>query len=283
MSTVYLNNLRCLATTGGGADDTYAKIYVDGRYKARWPDRGDHDMDRGDRARINRSYDFNNEVKIELWEYDSGSSDDYMGSCKITNQEKGHRNQRIRNREEGDEYELTYEVTTLRHLKINRVQCLAPASGITNWTRGIFGTIAGAIAIGFTASGATVTGGALYAAIGKNASAATSSTIAAIETLDNITKGQDDLYIKINGEKVWPNGKYHGAHAFKPINPRINKPFKHDKVVIELMEYDSGSGDDLLGRLEIDTRNMKEEKLKQTLLVGSEAEGSLYEVHIEIS
>lgn len=52
MAKISLSRLKCIKTSsGGGADDVYAKFFVDGREAGRWPNSGDYDMRVGDVAK----------------------------------------------------------------------------------------------------------------------------------------------------------------------------------------------------------------------------------------
>ena len=60
--------------------------------------------------------------------------------------------------------------------------------------------------------------------------------------------GEDDLLVKINGRKIWPNGNSEPIESQESV--RLNRYYIHEKslgAIIELKEYDYGSDDDTLG------------------------------------
>jgi hypothetical protein len=110
MAQIILTKLKCIqASGGGGADDVYAKFLVDGQQTRRWPMRGDVDMNRGDEQFINQTFSFQKDLKIELWEYDSTSSDDSMGAYIFSATGSGSGKIVLHDPKEGNIYELGYE------------------------------------------------------------------------------------------------------------------------------------------------------------------------------
>ncbi|PRP91391.1 Extracellular exo-alpha-L-arabinofuranosidase precursor [Enhygromyxa salina] len=93
-------------------------------------------------------------------------------------------------------------------------------------------------------------------------------------------RDQDDFYIR-KGSKIWPSGAdYHPLEGGEGVDLNFVIPFS-GTLSLELMDYDSGSGDDVLGELRVDATGME---LVQdgsevfTAYVGSQAEDSLYEL-----
>ncbi len=164
-------------------------------------------------------------------------------------------------------------------LTIVSVKCVKPSSGINDVARGIFGAIGAAAGGAAPVAGATVTGGLLIAGTGVAAAGGASTGVAVVEGLDHFFAGSDDLYIKVNGNKVWPSGKY------KDIDSQQTKDVGHSvpltsNVTIELMEYDTIGSDDKLGYLTVPPEHQDG---YCTYLVQNQDEGSLYELNIRVS
>jgi hypothetical protein len=160
----------------------------------------------------------------------------------------------------------------MKSLTIVSVKCIKPSSGIDSVAQSIFGVIGGAI--GARAAVGTTSGGLLTAA-----SAGASTGVSVINGLDHFFAGADELYIRVNGSKVWPSGKY------KDINSQQTKEVGHTlplegNVKIQLWEYDVISADDLLGYLEL---GQDHQTGSFTYLVQNPGEGSIYEINIKIS
>jgi hypothetical protein len=78
-----LKTITCdeLSGHGPGNDEIYFTFKPDTTSKKyRYPTHGHNSMDKGDVWRAGRSIYFNEQVTVELWESDSGSSDDSLGS-----------------------------------------------------------------------------------------------------------------------------------------------------------------------------------------------------------
>ena len=167
----------------------------------------------------------------------------------------------------------------MKSLTIVSVKCIKPSSGIDSVAQSIFGVIGGAIGGAAAVVGATVSGGLLIAATGLATAAGASTGVSVINGLDHFFAGADELYIKVNGSKVWPSGKY------KDINSQQTKEVGHTlplegNVKIQLWEYDVISADDLLGYLEL---GQDHQTGSFTYLVQNPGEGSIYEINIKIS
>ncbi len=89
----------------------------------------------------------------------------------------------------------------------------------------------------------------------------------------------DNLYIEVDGKKVWPtNSKYENIKAGGKITPSIKGEFNHP-IKITLKEWDV-FGDDNLGEFIINPE-IKGNGL--TYLVANPKEGDVYEVVLNIS
>jgi hypothetical protein len=172
-----------------------------------------------------------------------------------------------------------------RTLTIHSVKCISPARGIDNVTRAAFGTLGAIAGAGVIVAGAKVTGGAFLAvaaSAGISGASVASQAIRGLELLDGILSGTDDLYIKVNNQKVWPESQDMDFVAEQMMQLDLRVPFTGN-LKIELMEYDSGSGDDSLGTAFIDTTAMTGTFGPEQLMIFREAEGSIYELFISVA
>ena len=98
--------------------------------------------------------------------------------------------------------------------------------------------------------------------------------------------GTDDLYIKIDGNKMWPAGeKYRKISWKESLSPDlvISVPETQNHVCITLMEYDWGSGDDLLGELQLPIGEVPiGETMRKEYTVLNSDEGSCYTIDLEV-
>ncbi len=261
---ILLKQLKCLKTSGGD-DDTYAKFFVDGHYVSRWPNSGDHDMGAGAEVYIAREFKFYNNMKVELWEYDSGSGDDFLGSHKFF-AGSGSGYVKLENSSEGDRYQLFYEYIVPAKVKtvyLRSMKCVSVSSGIdaavidavfglTSDVADAAGKIVGAI----PEPTAKVVGAALEAG-----AAVLSGVPLIIKAIDSIGDYPDQLYLTRGNKpgkntRFWPSANYRDGYyemhkkqtvRFNNVQFRLTEP-----VNINMWEYDYGSGDDDLGRISID-------------------------------
>jgi len=101
----------------------------------------------------------------------------------------------------------------------------------------------------------------------------------AVEFIDKVTSGTDDLIININGDKIYPPNADHGSiSAGETIQPNV--PFDFDgNCRIQLIEYDWGSDNDNLGFIEVnDNVSPGKDYRVEDALVFNEDEGDLYKV-----
>ncbi len=125
-------------------------------------------------------------------------------------------------------------------LRIEWMQCIRPATGINGDIADFFTGLAIEAATQglstFTVEGAIVGigfGGAILGGV-------------ELAKWYDSDRSPDDLYLQRDGNKIWPNGQYESAEAESDFNLGIELLFK-GSCTVKLMEYDSGSGDDLLG------------------------------------
>ncbi|MBD2338123.1 hypothetical protein H6G64_14190 [Calothrix sp. FACHB-156] len=106
-----LHTLRCDGTEDYiGGDETFLEIFTDGQQRTTLR----QDMKKGDTWSLNKSYDFNNDASIKLWDEDNprwGDPNDFLGEFKVSNTDV---NFGIARFTKGADYSLTYTVTTDR-------------------------------------------------------------------------------------------------------------------------------------------------------------------------
>lgn len=137
-------------------------------------------------------------------------------------------------------------------VKLVRVKCIKPATGVElDAVRFLEGFVQGGQMV-------TTMGGPLLSMAGpkgKIAAGVLEGSLTAVETGTRITRlidssrSPDDLYVILDDRKVWPSSGGHkevrGGQSVA-INALGSGTGRH---TITLMEYDSGSGDDLLGSI----------------------------------
>lgn len=284
MPKIFVSKLKCNKTTsGGGADDVYANIYADGQRIARWPDRGDCDMNTGNEAFLNTTFSFNSQLKIELWEYDSTSADDYMGAYTFTASGSGSGKVKFANPEEGNDYDLNYEylATKIKTVRLHSAKCVAMSSSVdgnlVNQAAGLANSVSGAagsVLSNVPNPKAQLVGEAL------NAGAKVLEKIPGlVEAIGKSGNYPDQLYLTFTNQpgvdkRFWPQpGKYYEILPgqivrFDQLRFPLTQPLD-----ISLWEYDYGSGDDHLGTFAIET-DLSEGTYVET--VTSSSEGSIY-------
>jgi hypothetical protein len=174
-------------------------------------------------------------------------------------------------------------------IKLTQVKCVRTSSG-TGSAVPILSTVAGGIVGGTvgTVAGvalATASGGTLVA-IGVAAGVGGASGGAALgaeffKIVNGIFDGSDDdLYIKVNGEKIWPtSGKCKDVGSQDTITVNYDLPLV-DPCRIELFDYDTISSDDSLGYLNVPANHSPGPFM---YLVENEDEGSAYQIWLDIS
>jgi len=174
-------------------------------------------------------------------------------------------------------------------LIIEKIHCQRVATGIDNWARAGAAALGGLVAGGITAAGggatAVGTGGATLpvtaVAVAKAAAAGSSAGLSAIEFMNGPTSGQDDLIVTVNGKTVYPeHGKYAAMEAGYSRYPDVSYEFETG-CEIQLIEYDSGSDNDDMGSIRVDSAANDRtapgaDYWVDRAVVMSEEEGSLY-------
>ncbi|MBD2598314.1 hypothetical protein H6G74_28895 [Nostoc spongiaeforme FACHB-130] len=86
---------------------------------------------------------------------------------------------------------------------------------------------------------------------------------------------EDEIYLKINGKKVWPDGNYENIKQGQRLDINYSEDIRGD-VTVELWEYDDISPDDLLGSV---TAN---EYTLGTHTGHGNGDGGRYEINYEV-
>lgn len=263
MAKIVLTKLKCVKTSsGGGADDVYAKFFVDGREAQKWPISGDYDMNVGDEAFINQTFSFDKDLKIDLWEYDSTSSDDYMGSHIFPATGSGSSKITLSDPKEGNVYELSYEylTTKIKVARLHSAKCVAMSdsvnSELVNKAASLSSDVSAAAAkvLGKTPNPkAQLVGQALEA--GATVLKGIPGLVDAIGKAGNYP---DQLYLTFTNQpgvtkRFWPQpGKFYEIYAGQIVRFDEARYPLTQPIDISLWEYDVISSDDQLGSFAIE-------------------------------
>jgi hypothetical protein len=103
----------------------------------------------------------------------------------------------------------------------------------------------------------------------------------AADKLDSIAnsigqKYPDELYITVNGEKVWPSGKYEDIKSGEKKDLNLTKNFTTEAKVV-LWEYDTVSSDDKLGE-----QTFKLDSNSGEYMLYNTDEGDVYFLDVEV-
>ncbi|MFI1062207.1 hypothetical protein ACH4TC_09960 [Streptomyces spororaveus] len=105
MPNVVIDSVYCAETTDGfGSDQLYIKIDDVQIY-------GTEEIDAGDNRIINVGRSFGVKAKVSLWEYDSGSADDHIGSFWAHQSQVGEGQQAVTLTGDDSHYDVHYTVT----------------------------------------------------------------------------------------------------------------------------------------------------------------------------
>ncbi len=171
-----------------------------------------------------------------------------------------------------------------KQLCINYIKCIKPSSGIPSSVLNLLEKTGTALGI-FTESvlKTTVIGGILVKVSGINGKKVGEKlTVTVLDVIDDLFSGKDDLYIKINNDKVWPTDKiYQTIDSQKKVTFPTIDPISLDKqVTITLYDHDIFSSDDVISEIKI--RPHIEENV-YTYVVAKKSENSIYEIQITVT
>lgn len=168
-------------------------------------------------------------------------------------------------------------------LRLIEVQCFLPSSGIytaANTTAGDVSTLGGA-GLGVLGAGLAIagvaTGGVALAVVGASVGVAGAGALLA-GWIDGAAGGEDDLYIEVDGKRIWPVGKKHDyikkGQSLK-LNLKLSDNWSSSST-LQLWEHDTISSDDeLTKKITLDpVRAMWNSEF--TVVTGNDSEGSLY-------
>ena len=97
-----------------------------------------------------------------------------------------------------------------------------------------------------------------------------------IGALDKTGDYPDQLYLSFSNQereaKIWPQGNYYAINGGQIVRPNLRVPFSN-VVDVNFWEYDTGSSDDFLGRLTVDTSHAGGVRYQ---IVARPSEGNVY-------
>ena len=173
-------------------------------------------------------------------------------------------------------------------LIIEKITCKKPATGISGdaktAARALFAIIKGGVSVAASQGVAAVVAIPVTVAdITQSALDGSKSGIDAINLLDASFSQTDQLFINIDGKKVFPKGRdYVNIDGGESVDPRIVYDFDVG-CTIQFVEHDWGSAHDSLGSIVINTKPYqgKDFKVKGAILM-SLKEGSIYYVDYRV-
>jgi hypothetical protein len=163
---------------------------------------------------------------------------------------------------------------------IRSVKCNSPSSGINDVSRTVAAALGGAVGAATATVATGASGGVLVGTYGLAIVGGAGTGVTAINGLDRVFSGTDDLYIRVNGSKVWPSGsKYREVKSQQTVEVNYTVPLS-GSVSIELMEYDSVSDDDSMGVLTLHLEKLSLPGGRKWVVQG--VDGSVYEIDVEV-
>jgi hypothetical protein len=167
----------------------------------------------------------------------------------------------------------------MANYQIVSVTCVTPSTGVSGIATAVITTISSALGGTIAGSLAALTGpGAVLAGAGGSVvgTLVGKGEGSLMEALGQMLP--DNLYIMVDGKKVWPGSKYQNINAGDKITPSIQGSFNHP-IKVTLMEWDV-FGDDNLGEFIL---NPSQTANGLAYLVANPKEGDIYEVVVNIS
>lgn len=172
-----------------------------------------------------------------------------------------------------------------KKLTIVGVKCVRPSLGIDSTAKTVFGVIAAAAVTATAVAAIKASGGLLlaikYTAIGVGAATAYKNAGPILDVIGRHFSGSDELYIKVNGRKVWPSNDFYSIDSghYVPVNTTIDL---NNEARISLWERDGSneSSADFMGELVVDGGIAPAEI---HYLLTDEKEGSIYELTLRVT
>ncbi len=165
----------------------------------------------------------------------------------------------------------------VKRVRFQSIKCIKPSSGIDQTALSICkGLFTWAGTLGFVGGG--MSGAVPIAVAGAGVVALTQASAATINAIAQNHGGEDQLYVKVNGRKVWPGGKWTPCKSQR--EHALNLVYDLTSTVeLALYEWDSGSSDDFMGHVRIDPSAPVG---SVSALVAHEPEASVYVVNYEV-
>lgn len=301
ISTVVVKELFVRDTSESGEDEIYLKIFVDG---VEQPRVGYHSMNEDssiERWIINLSYDFTDTFNIEVWEEDSTSRDDFIGSYPVYIYEA--EGEQIANMNgDGGDYTLTVfkeattsKVTEDKNCAVAVIDFIENIKASSSTNDEVLSALTSFASEYYGAAGKAVSSmGA--GAIGE----AISALAAPIKQIDEVAIAignagdyADDLYLSLSSDAeddvaFWPGynnnydlrtdtstGMLSGINRMVPYILGVNS--RTDMVDVNFWEYDSLSGDDHMGRIRF-ALNEADSMPRVKLVISEKNGGTIYGV-----
>lgn len=283
---------------GGSAEELYGTIYVEinGYRQELWSrsEKNNMELTEGQAYALNRTvFDYvNNTDKVtiggSLKEYDDGTflnPNDNLGSesKKLTvAQLLAQNKQVIRFTHDDTIIDVHFKISRPRgkYLRLKTIKCIVPSKGTDGATAALVGVGIGVTSLGL-ALGAGVAGFPHTSAfILEQGMTAAFASNAWVDLYGTNHPGEDDLYLRLGGNRIWPYGRWTGIESQETKTVEQIYPFNED-LTFEIMEYDSASDNDSMGKFTLSPKD-KTANETFTLLVEEEDEGSIYELIFEI-
>ena len=164
-------------------------------------------------------------------------------------------------------------------LKLNSVRAGTVSTGVDSRITNVIGEIikkATEYGLPVAAGAIGGSGGAFVGAAGGQVASLAADKIGSIASSIG-QKLPDELYIKVNGEKVWPGGKYQDIKTGQQTDLNVTRNFTNEAKVV-LWEYDTVSSDDNLGE-----QTFKPDSKSGEYMLYNTEEGSAYFLNVSVT
>lgn len=111
MATVEIKLIECVdTTTGPGDDEIFYDTIVDGSNTTRYPSSSTEKMGDSSKWKPDQSYPFSNSFEFQLWEEDSVTQNDKIGSFSLTTSSATGQHTKTLDGD-GGTYKVTYDLS----------------------------------------------------------------------------------------------------------------------------------------------------------------------------